>query len=502
MITEKKQKKQISKKIIAFFLAVAFVLISNFTKTTFAEDEYSPADDYEGYQQYELFLKYEKAKKYEKYREYKEYKEKYRYASKEERTIGKEKYGKYKLFKKNPALYPHYVIYYEDYKKYRGYKNKYKPAKKYSKYKKYKKYKKYTKKKYRAYRNYETAENKSAWTRYRNSLNTARANIGEADLGCGIIDGSGRCLGPEISVGLWAYTKNELEDDAFRIDANKDYVIKNSAGMVLAIVASSSTTRVKYESGGKLRIHSSVPNDIYVEDGIIDFESADGNNTDIIFDAHRPNSSFDKYRSKIRLKFYDPDGSSNDRIWVINNIPLEQYVWGMGEITGTGDSDYNKVMTTMFRTYGYWKIKFSTKYAYLGFKVNTTAGDQIYYGYDWETNYPRIKEASEDTWGRLVMYLNSSNLNEVTLTPYSSWTDGRTRSFQERWGSSLYPWCQSVSDPYGKHASMSTSDLEKAGNHMVGLSANGALRYATDHGKNWDWILDYYFHNINLHKAY
>ena len=136
------------------------------TETAEEPIPYNPLDDYENYQKYELYLKYEKARKYEKYKEYKEYKEKYRYASKEERTIGKEKYGKYKLFKKNPALYPHYVIYYEDYKKYRGYKNKYKPTKKYSKYGKYKKYKKYDKK---IYRSYGASQYKEAHQRYLNA---------------------------------------------------------------------------------------------------------------------------------------------------------------------------------------------------------------------------------------------------------------------------------------------------------------------------------------------
>ena len=100
------------------------------------------------------------------------------------------------------------------------------------------------------------------------------------------------------------------------------------------------------------------------------------------------------------------------------------------------------------------------------------------------------------------MYVNSDGLNEIALTPYSSWTDGRTRSFAERWGSTGYPWNQSVADPYGKHPTMSTSELENAGNHMVGLSAHGSLTLATDYGKDWDWILNYYFYNINIHQAY
>ena len=176
---------------------------------------------------------------------------------------------------------------------------------------------------------------------------------------------------------------------------------------------------------------------------------------------------------------------------------MEHYTWGMGEMSGTGDMDYNRVMTVSFRTYGYWKLKFSTKYASEGFKVNATPGNQLYYGYEWEKAHSRIRTAAEDTRGKIVMYRS-----KIAITPYSSWTDGRTRSFKERWGSSNYPWCKSVKDPYGKHASKSTSTLVKEGNHMVGLSANGALKLAGDRGWDWDRILKYYYSGISIVQSY
>ncbi|HDZ11096.1 MAG TPA: hypothetical protein ENH53_02705 [Bacteroidetes bacterium] len=93
--------------------------------------------------------------------------------------------------------------------------------------------------------------------------------------------------------------------------------------------------------------------------------------------------------------------------------------------------------------------------------------------------------------------------------PYSSWTDGRTRSFKERWGSTNYPWCQSVPDPYGDYNGkywdkpyMSTRKLVNAGNHMVGMSAHGALTLA--HDKDWGWkkILNYYINNVRTVRIY
>jgi len=180
-------------------------------------------------------------------------------------------------------------------------------------------------------------------------------------------------------------------------------------------------------------------------------------------------------------------------------LPMEQYTWGMGETTGTGPFEHTKLMTMIFRTYGYQYITWSsTKWVPYGFRIRSDSGSQIYRGYDWETTYPNIKKAAEDTRGKIVTYKG-----EVALTPYSSWTDGRTRSFEERWGSTDYPWCQSVKDPYGKHPSMTTKQLEAAGNHMVGVSANGSVKLAgSNYNKTYDWILKYYYTGINISSKY
>lgn len=181
---------------------------------------------------------------------------------------------------------------------------------------------------------------------------------------------------------------------------------------------------------------------------------------------------------------------------------MEQYVWGMGEIQGTGPMEYNKVMTTSFRTYGYfWLYESIVNLPY--FIVNATPGNQLYKGYDYEVTHPRIKEAAQMTRGNILTSPQSEFKDKVAITPYSSWTDGRTRSFQERWGGTSYPWCKSVADPYGKNTTMTTAQLEAAGNHMVGLSANGALKLAgTSYNWNWDRILKYYFTGVSLTQIY
>lgn len=468
--------KKIKHNLGIILIALAIIL-NIFPNSSFAEeinttsDEELRATDLGLYEKYEKYLKY---KKYKDYKEYKEAKEKYAFKNSTQRIAAKKAYDLYKETKNQK--------YYEDYNKYKKYKNKYKPLTKYAKYGKYSKYNKST------YKKYGSSEYKAGYERYKNYLASTdgiSSDLGEADLG-------GGTLGPDITVGLWNYTRDNLKESPFKIKANKNYNIKNGDGTVISQIAAGTDTRVTYDSDGNLKIYGSISETLSYRE--VFFEATDGNNSDMIFDAYRPSSDFDQYRGKIKLRY----NTSSRLIWVINTLPLEHYVWGMGEITGTGETEYNKVMTTSFRTYGYWKLKFSTKFAADGFKVNATPGNQLYYGYDWEDGHTRIREAAQETRGKIVMYKK-----QIAITPYSSWTDGKTRSFEERWGSDDYPWCQSVKDSYGKHPTKDTDTLVAEGNHMVGLSAHGALNLAgDDHNWNWDKILKYYYTDIDIKTVY
>ena len=299
-------------------------------------------------------------------------------------------------------------------------------------------------------------------------------------------------LGPEIPVGLWNYgSRSALQDDPFKISANKTYNIKDRDGNIVAQISGGTQTRVTYDSDSYLKVYGSVSETRSKK--VFSFDAADGDNSTLIFDVNRPSSTYDQYRGKIQIQYTD---SAN--LWVINTLPLEHYAWGAGEFTGTGPAEHSKVMSTIFRTYGYQYIAWtSTIYVPYGFRIKSDSGNQIYRGYDWETAYPNVKVAAQATRGVIATYNG-----DVALTPYSSWSDGRTRSFKERWGSTDYPWCQSVSDPYGKNSTMTTKQLEDAGNHMVGLIANGSLNLANNH--NWDWqrIMKYYYTGISLNTAY
>lgn len=301
-------------------------------------------------------------------------------------------------------------------------------------------------------------------------------------------------LGPDISVGIHHFEKS----DVIKIDANKNYNIKNKDGNTIAQVAAGSETKVKYDDDERLKIYGSISET--TTDDRITFDAADGDNSSMIFDVDIPNDDYDHFRGKIEVNYWhgeDIYGGGSDtvsQIWVINELPLEHYVWGMGETTGTGPDDHVRVMATIFRTYGFWYIENATKYKRLGFKIRDDSGSQIYGGYDWEKDHPDIRQAAEETRAQIVMYKG-----KAALTPYCSYTDGKTRSWKDVWGGDDYPYLKSVKD----HKKGKKSGLKQGegGNHMVGLSAHGAIGYAED-GKAWTWILKHYYTNVDISGAY
>ena len=309
----------------------------------------------------------------------------------------------------------------------------------------------------------------------------------------------GASLGPLISVGIWSAPRTEVHAEPFKIKSSSPYNIKNSAGTVVAQISANITTKIEYASDGNLNItDSSVDIPILVGSSAT-FEAQNNDNISMIFSLSRSDFTSANYRGRLTIRY----STASEKVWAINTLPLEQYVWGMAEIKGTGPMEYNKVMTTSFRTYGYFWLYESTKNLPEGFIVDATPGNQLYRGYDYEEAYPRIKEAAQMTRGNILTSSQSAFRDKVAITPYSSWTDGRTRSFQERWGGTSYPWCQSVADPYGKNTTLTTAQLEAAGNHMVGLSANGALKLAgTSYNWTWDKILKYYYTGVALSQIY
>jgi len=315
-------------------------------------------------------------------------------------------------------------------------------------------------------------------------------------------------LGPDISVGLDEYTRDDIREDGVTITAtNAAFNIIDRDDDVVATLNANTPVEIRYDSDGNLLAlweDSSALLDKFVTLAAQNPHDA----TRIIFHTDRKddaNDSYDEFRGQMRMHY----SKSVRRIWLINILPLEQYVWGIGEMTGTGPEEFNRLMTQAFRTYGYWKIVNSTRHIAQGFIVLATPDNQIYRGYKWEDRYPRIREAATDTHGKIAIHDDS-----VILLPFSSWTDGDTRYYGDgHWSSqcntdpqenisSIFPYLVGVEDPWGKHPTRDTCDLAVGGNHMVGISANGALNLAGDEDWNADQIFEHYITGGTLTQQY
>lgn len=449
------------------------------------------------YERYELYLKYQKKKKYGKYKDYLEVKKKYGFDSAAKRTEYKDAYEKYRQFKKDPKKFYYYEKFLPQYKAYK----KYKEVKEYSR---YKNYKKYNNKKYNKGKNYGGSNYKAGHLRYKNftrDIQNVTTNTG-----------------PEIKVGLWSKNVTDAENDPFKITANKPFAVSDCASAAIGTVPVEESARIAYlpgagETPGQLRAYNSNVIPVFPEtlfSSTICFQAADGNDSDIIFDVNTPSNlskgDYDRYRGEIKIQVsatqsnYDlytntgfPDNDPANalrRIWVINMLPLEHYMWGYGEMKG-GVENHSKALSVTARSYARWYIAYATKWDDEGFDILSYAFSQIYSGYDYEEAYPLVADAARKTNGIIMKYGS-----EYVLGTYSSYTDGNTRSLDG------YPYLVSVPDPYGKNSSMTTEQMEAAGNHMWGLSASGSLVLARDHGWQWSSILSYYYSKIDIVKEY
>jgi stage II sporulation protein D len=176
--------------------------------------------------------------------------------------------------------------------------------------------------------------------------------------------------------------------------------------------------------------------------------------------------------------------------YIINELPLDEYVQATGETSDGTPPEYNKALLTAIRSYGYYHLSRSAAAPGKNmFDVSPTTADQLYLGYNGEASIPNLLVQTNATHGEMVTY----NGNPV-VTPYYSRSDGRTRSWKEVWGGDSYPWLQSVETVYDAGKTML--------GHGVGMSGSDAIQRAKKEGWTYDQILKYYYTGVNVEKIY
>ena len=189
------------------------------------------------------------------------------------------------------------------------------------------------------------------------------------------------------------------------------------------------------------------------------------------------------FRNILELRY----NSAKDRTWLINELPMEQYLYGLRETSNISHMEYQKALVTAARTYAFYHWERGTKRGPEFFHITGYADDQVYRGYGHEERSPRIVQSVKDTRGAVVTYDG-----KTALTPYFSRSDGRTRDWSEVWYGNV-PWLKSVPAPCDVGRTL--------WGHGVGMSALEALCQANN-GKNWKDILTYFYQNVSLMKRW
>lgn len=285
---------------------------------------------------------------------------------------------------------------------------------------------------------------------------------------------------PQLRVGL------HIMDSGMRAGGyNGDVNVIDGDGKIVETLTAAESVVVTYENGkyvaktAKKSYEHTKPFRIKgtTSDTIVEIENYEEK------PSWAPNLNFNTYRGSVELAYNQKD----TKTWAVNELGVEEYLRGLGEAGNNNDEDYLKALVTAARTYALILYLHPTKYAGKPYIMVDTSADQVYKGYAYETRVPNVVSAVENTRGRVVTYQG-----EVVVTPYFSHSDGRTRSWDEVWFGTR-PWLKSVADPC-------CTNMGLLG-HGVGMSAQGALYFANE-GKAWDWILHYYYTDIEIKKAY
>lgn len=199
--------------------------------------------------------------------------------------------------------------------------------------------------------------------------------------------------------------------------------------------------------------------------------------------AWNPNINENKFRGIIEYRFNPPTG----RIWTINELSLEAYMLGIGEIGERAPADALKTTAVAARGYAYDMYRANSKYNGF-FHVANSQSDQLFGGYNHEVNRPNFVGAVKATQGEMVAYEGNP-----VITPYFSQSKGYTRGWHEIWGGKAKPWLMGVTVP--------CDEGQRGIGHGVGLSQQASICMAQE-GMGYQDILKFFYTGTTVLKFY
>jgi len=301
---------------------------------------------------------------------------------------------------------------------------------------------------------------------------------------------------PTVRVGMVV-----LADGTASFTSTEAFVVRDEKGVTVVEIAANGTVKVAYANGS----YTVTPTGAAAIPGVKGSVRLMSKVAGTVMKVSSWQPPYNQFRGTLEVRFTPTTG----RTWVINELPLEQYVSGLAETGNTGPTEFLKTMAVAARTYALFHNLRKTKHADENYDINATT-DQVYLGYGYELKVPNLVAAAVATRGVVATHpaaTSAKNVVSAIVTAYSSCTDGRTHSSKEVWNLDLvyFPYLAGVPDPLGTCTTPpypSTYITGGGGNHMVGMSAFGALKYAQDQGKTFDWILTYYYTGVTLKQVY
>jgi peptidoglycan hydrolase-like amidase len=204
-----------------------------------------------------------------------------------------------------------------------------------------------------------------------------------------------------------------------------------------------------------------------------------------------------RFRGNLELKY----SSTSKKLWVIDELDLEDYLNGIAEATTYTETEYLKAFSTIARTYAMYYIEKGGKHTGEDFHLknsrNGNGNDQVYRGYDLEMRAAQITSANKATKGQIIKFNG-----KTIVAAYSSDSGGITKSgcdvLSKNYCTSDFDYLDGgVKDP----ANTKHDQAKISASHGAGMSAVGASQMASE-GSGWQEIIKYYYPGVNMNKVY
>jgi len=282
----------------------------------------------------------------------------------------------------------------------------------------------------------------------------------------------------------------EVSGSIFEFTSNADFDVLNKAGQV--IISKKAGEKFSYQIPAQ-KTEAFVKVVSKVENGILTANSFEDH------PAWKPSLNYNEFRGNLEI-IYSPKSA---KIWLVNELDLEDYVKGVSEMLDDDPEGHLKAMILASRTYAYSYLLKDGKYgADEVFHLKNTTADQLYKGYGREKLAPKIVAAAEATRGEIIVFNNepitaafSSGASEIQKTG----TKNACVVWGQKFCENAYSYLKGgAKDPVNTPYNYSSCS---AANHCVGLSAAGSREMARQ-GKTYQEILKNYYSGVEIKKFY